>query len=369
MKKYKIFVINPGSTSTKLALFENEHKILETNVFHDSSVLLQFPTVNAQLPYRKKLIMDFLSENHIDLSDVDAIVGRGGSCYPVASGVYVIDDKLIEDTAAGKGGMEHPSNLGVQLARELQKEFGGRIFMVDPPCVDELCDMARMTGIDGVPRHTNMHALNLRGVAMHHAKHVLGKKYEDCCFIVCHIDGGISVSAHRHGRIIDCNDAAGGDGPYTPTRIGSVSVADILEYVRDKDIDEVKKLCTRTGGFVSHFGTSSSDAVHKMAEEGNKKAIRVWDGMKYQIVKYIGAMAAVLGGWVDGILLTGGLLRFEDITQTIREQCEWIAPVSTYPGEVEHEALAAGALRVLRGEEEPKHYTGRPVWDGWHDED
>lgn len=118
--------------------------------------------------------------------------------------------------------------------------------MVDPPCVDELCDMARMTGIDGVPRHTNMHALNLRGVAMHHAKHVLGKKYEDCCFIVCHIDGGISVSAHRYGRIIDCNDAAGGDGPYTPTRIGSVSVADILEYVRDKDIDEVKKLCTRT---------------------------------------------------------------------------------------------------------------------------
>ena len=328
MKKYKIFVINPGSTSTKLALFENEHKILETNVFHDSSVLLQFPTVNAQLPYRKKLIMDFLSENHIDLSDVDAIVGRGGSCYPVASGVYVIDDKLIEDTAAGKGGMEHPSNLGVQLARELQKEFGGRIFMVDPPCVDELCDMARMTGIDG----------------------------------------GISVSAHRYGRIIDCNDAAGGDGPYTPTRIGSVSVADILEYVRDKDIDEVKKLCTRTGGFVSHFGTSSSDAVHKMAEEGNKKAIRVWDGMKYQIVKYIGAMAAVLGGRVDGILLTGGLLRFEDITQTIREQCGWIAPVSTYPGEVEHEALAAGALRVLRGEEEPKHYTGRPVWDGWHDE-
>ena len=270
MKKYKIFVINPGSTSTKLALFENEHKILETNVFHDSSVLLQFPTVNAQLPYRKKLIMDFLSENHIDLSDVDAIVGRGGSCYPVASGVYVIDDKLIEDTAAGKGGMEHPSNLGVQLARELQKEFGGRIFMVDPPCVDELCDMARMTGIDGVPRHTNMHALNLRGVAMHHAKHVLGKKYEDCCFIVCHIDGGISVSAHRYGRIIDCNDAAGGDGPYTPTRIGSVSVADILEYVRDKDIDEVKKLCTRTGGFVSHFGTSSSDAVHKMAEAGER---------------------------------------------------------------------------------------------------
>ena len=175
MKKFKIFVINPGSTSTKLALFEDDHKLLETNVFHDASVLLQYPTVNSQLPYRKQVIMEFLKDNNIDLTGVDAIVGRGGSCYPVSSGVYAVDDKLIEDTAAGKGGMEHPSNLGVQLARELQKEFGGQIFMVDPPCVDELCDMARMTGIAGVPRHTNMHALNLRGVAMHHAK-TLGKK-------------------------------------------------------------------------------------------------------------------------------------------------------------------------------------------------
>lgn len=368
MKNYKIFVINPGSTSTKLSLFENETKLLETSVFHDASVLLRFPTVNDQLPYRKQVILDFLRENNVDLIGVDAIVGRGGSCLPVAGGVYAVDDLLIADTAAGKGGTEHPSNLGVQLARELQKEYGGEIFMVDPPCVDELCDMARMTGISAITRRVNMHTLNMRGVAMHHAKQ-LGRAYEDCNFVVCHIDGGISVSAHRHGRIIDCNDAGGGDGPYTPTRTGSVSVADVLEYARGRDIDELKKLCTRSGGFVSYFGTANADTVHKMAEDGDKKARRVWDGMKYQIVKYIGAMAAVLGGKVDGILLTGGLVRFADVAETIREQCGWIAPVSTYPGEVEQEALAAGALRVLRGEEEPRHYTGRPVWDGWHDED
>lgn len=365
--KYKIFVINPGSTSDKLALFENETKLFETKVFHDASELLRFPTVNAQLPYRKQVILDFLQTNGIDLTGLDAVVGRGGGCYPVSSGVYEVDDLLIADTAAGKSGMEHPSNLGVQLAREVQKKFGGRAFMVDPPCLDELCDMARMTGIRGVNRHTNMHALNLRGVAMHHSKRI-GRRYEDMNYVVCHIDGGISVSAHRKGRIIDCNDAAGGDGPYTPTRIGSVSVYDVIEYCRGKDPDEVKLLCTRTGGFVSHFGTSDSDAVHKLVLAGDPKAMRVWNGMVYQINKYIGAMSTVLAGQVDAILLTGGLLRFEDLVEDIRRHCEWIAPVYTYPGEVEQEALAAGALRVLRGEEQAKEYPGRPVWQGWPDE-
>ena len=366
-EKYKIFVINPGSTSDKLALFENMDKLIETKVFHDASELLRYPTVNAQLPYRKKVIMDFLKKEKIDLTGVDAIVGRGGSCYPVSSGVYEVDDLLIADTAAGKGGMEHPSNLGVQLARELQREYGGRAFMVDPPCLDELCDMARMTGISGVNRHTNMHALNLRGVAMHHSK-LHGVRYRDANYVVCHIDGGISISAHQHGRIIDCNDAAGGDGPYTPTRIGSVSVYDVLEYCQDKDLAEVRKLCTRTGGFVSHFGTSDSDKIHAMMEAGDPKAARVWNGMVYQINKYIGAMAAVLEGKVDAILLTGGLLRFDDLVEDIRRHCGWIAPIYTYPGEVEQEALAAGALRVLRGDEEAKKYPGHPVWQGWEDE-
>ena len=361
---YKIFVINPGSTSTKLALFENREKLFETNVFHDASVLLQYPTVNDQLEYRHRVIMDFLAENRIDLTGVDAIVGRGGSCVPVESGVYAVNERLIADVRADKGGMDHPSNLGVQLAREMQKEFGGELFMVDPCSVDELCDLARPTGIDGVERHTNMHTLNMRGVAMQHAKHVLHRPYEDCNFVVCHIDGGITISAHQKGRIIDCNDGGGGDGPYTPTRVGSVSVANLLEYCEGRDLREVKKLCTRTGGFVSYFGTSDSNCVHRMMEEGDKKAELVWKGMIYRVIKCIGSMAAALRGKVDGILLTGGLLRFADVSEMIGEYCGWIAPITLYPGEVEHEAMAAGALRVLTGEIEAKEYTGEARWKG-----
>ncbi|MBR6207742.1 MAG: butyrate kinase [Oscillospiraceae bacterium] len=366
-ESYKIFVINPGSTSTKLALFSNEKKLYETNVFHDAGELLRYESVNAQLPYRHRVIMDFLKEDNIDLTDVDAIVGRGGSCLPVRSGVYEVNDLLIADTAAFKGGMEHPSNLGVQLAREMQKEYGGRAFMVDPCCVDELCDMARMTGIKGVDRHVNMHTLNMRGVAMHHAKTVEKRPYPDCRFIVCHIDGGISISAHEDGHIIDCNNSGGGEGPYSPTRIGTVSAADLIDYCKGKDLDEVRKLAIRTGGFVSHFGTSSSDTVHAMMDRGDKQAARVWNGMLYQICKTVGAMAAVLCGRVDAILLTGGLLRFPDVEEYIRAHCGWIGPIYTYPGEVEHEAMAAGALRVLRGEEEAKTYTGIPAWTGWDD--
>lgn len=366
MQDYKILVINPGSTSTKISLFHNETRLFTTNVFHDAPVLLQYPTVNEQLPYRKKVILEFLEQNGVDIKEINVFVARGGSSYPLEGGVYVIDDKLVEDTRLAKRGIEHPSNLGVQLASEFCKEYGGQMFTSDPPVVDELCDLARMTGIDGVYRKATHHVLNLKETARVHAAK-LGKKYEDCNFIVCHIDGGISVSAHEHGRIMDGNDIAGGDGPYTPTRIGSVSVADLIEYCRGKDLDEVKKLCTRTGGFVSYFGTSNSDTVHKMMEDGDKRAWRVWNGMIFQIIKYIGAMSTVLGGKVDGILLGGGLLRFDDLVQQITDKCGWIAPVTSYPGEFEQEALAYGALRVLRGEEQAKHYTGVPVWDGFHD--
>ena len=364
---YKIFVINPGTTSTKLALFQDENKIYETNVFHEASELLSYPTVNAQLPYRKKVILDFLQEEKIDLSDVDAIVGRGGSCYPVSGGVYEVDDLLLEDTKACRGGMEHPSNLGIQLGVELQREYGGRVFMLDPIATDELCDEARMTGIYGLNRHVNLHTLNCRGIAMKYAKS-LGKQYSEMRLIVAHIDGGITISAHCDGKIIDCNDSGGGDGPYTPTRVGSVSVADLIDYCQGKTPEELHKLCNRTGGFVSHFGTNDASKVHNLVEQGNPHAVRVWNGMIYQVNKYIGALAAVLEGKVDAICLTGGLLRYPDLVENIRSHCGWIAPIALFPGEVEHEAMAAGALRVLRGEELPRKYSGHPVWEGWPDE-
>lgn len=366
MKPYKIFVINPGSTSTKLALFEDDRCLIETCVVHDAPELLKFPLINDQLPLRMNDIAAFLRKNAIDLHGVDAIVARGGGSYSMEGGVYRVDERLIADTKAAKGGLHHPSNLGVQIAELMHEKYGGEMFTVNPPVVDELSDVARVTGLSGVYRKAKMHVLNLKETAIHHAR-TMGRRYEDCNFIVCHIDGGISVTAHDHGRIVDANDASGGDGPFTPNRVGSIAATDLVEYCRGRDLDEVMRTCIEAGGFVSHLGTSDSDKVHKMVEEGDPKATRVWNAMIYQIVKYIGAMSAVLGGRVDGILLGGRLLRFDDLVQQIRDRCGWIAPVTAYPGEFEQEALANGALRVLRGEEQAKIYTGVPVWTGFHD--
>ena len=363
-KKYRIFVINPGSTSTKLAYFENEDKKFETNVFHDAPELAGFGSVSNQSGFRKQIIKDFLKENGIDLSGADAIVGRGGSSASVSSGVYEINDRLIEDTVNNVSGVEHPANLGVPLAAELAAEYGARAFMVDSPKTDEFCDEARITGIDGLYRVSSLHVLNLRGTARLWCKEH-GRRYEDSGLIVCHIDGGMSVSAHDHGRMIDGTNNAWGEGPFTPTRTGELPAYLAAEYFRDKDPQDLMDACTRSGGFVSHFGTSDSDKVHAMAESGDEKAALVWNAMIYNICKSIGSMAAVLSGDVDAVICGGGLLRFEDIRRGIEERCSFIAPVYFYPGEVEHEAMAAGALRVLRGEEEPLVYTGEPVWSGF----
>lgn len=365
-KTYRILVINPGSTSTKLSMFENETCLFTEDVFHDSSVLKQFPTINDQLDYRMEVVDKFLKDGNIDLTGVDAIVGRGGGCYSVEGGIYKIDDRLIQDTKAAKGGLYHSSMLGVQMADVLHKKYGGIMIMMNPPIVDELCDLARVTGVDGVYRRAVCHALNLKETARRHAIS-LGKKYEDCNFIVCHIDGGISITAHKKGKMIDGNDAGGGEGPFTPTRMGTMAVTDITRYFWDKTPAEMKSLCSQTGGLSSYFGTSNSDTIHKMVEEGDKKATRVWNAMIYQVIKYIGSMSTVLQGKVDGIVLTGGLLRFPEVEEKIRESCGWIASVTSYPGEFEQEAMAFGALRVLRGEEEVKIYPGKPVWDGFKD--
>lgn len=364
MKKYRIFVINPGSTSTKLALFENNTRIFEESVFHDSSELLKFPTINDQLPYRMKVIHQFIQEHHIDMHHIDVFMGRGGSCYPVSGGIYRIDDRLIEDTKNDRGGLHHTSKLGVQMAAALQKEYGGQMFMMDPPIVDEYCDLARITGVKGVYRRAVAHVLNLKETARRHAES-MGKRYEDCNFIVCHIDGGISVTAHQRGKMIDGNDAGGGEGPFTPTRMGGMAVTDVLELLKTKTPHEILLMCTEAGGLSSHFGTSDSDRVHELVEEGNSHAVHVWQAMGYQIIKYIGSMAAVLHGEVDAILLTGGLVRFDDLVGQIREGCGWIAPIYTYPGEFEMEAMAAGAVRVMTGKEEAKTYPGKPVWNGF----
>ena len=379
---YTIFVINPGSTSTKLAYFRDEEKLFETNVFHDAPFLASLGPVRNQLGYRLRLIREFISENGIDLSGVDAIVGRGGASMPCIGGTYELNDRLLEDTVNAVTGVDHPANLGLPLAVELQKEYGGRVFMVDNPKIDEFCDLARITGVKGIYRTSSTHALNLKGTVRMHCRNN-GVRYEDGNYIVCHIDGGMTISAHDHGRMIDATNNAEGEGPFTPTRTGALPVSSVVNYFFDNEhrsmigVDEThyetaedgiraaKEILTHNAGLTSHFGTSNADTVHEMVEAGDPKAVRVWNAMIYNICKSIGAMAAVLEGHVDGIVCGGGLLRFADLREHIERRCGWIAPVSFYPGEVEHEAMAAGALRVLRGEEEPLVYTGEPVWKGF----
>ena len=361
---YRILVINPGSTSTKVSLFENETLRFDRSLFHDAPELLKYPHVNDQTPFRYRVILDMLGEEGVPPEDIDVFVGRGGSAQTQPGGVTIIDRKLYEDTVAAVGGSEHPAKLGVMLAWEFAQNYRKPAYTLNPTNVDEYGDYARLTGIRGLYRVSHSHVLNQKAVAQAHAE-TLGRRYADCNFIVAHIDGGITVSAHDHGRMVDGNMGADGEGAFTPTRIGSVPVLSLLDYIEKHGVEAVRLMCSRAGGFVSLFGTADSDRIHALKEAGDPKASLVWNTMIYQICKMIGEQSVVLKGKVDGILLTGGLMRFADIAQGIGERCGWIAPISVYPGEMEQEALALGALKVLRGEEEALTYSGEPVWKGF----
>ena len=363
-KDYMLLIINPGSTSTKISLFKNDVSLFEKSRFHDAPVLLQYPHVNDQIPFRYKVIMDILREEGIDPKQIDVFVGRGGSACTQPGGVTRIDQKLYDDTEAAVGGSEHAAKLGVMLAWKFAQTYHRSAYTLNPTNVDEYCDYARLTGIRGLYRVSHSHVLNQKAVAEAHARS-MGKRYEDCRFIVGHIDGGITVSAHEHGRMIDGNMGADGEGAFTPTRIGTVPVLALLDYIEAHSIEDVRRMCSRSGGFVSLFGTSDSDTIHALVDQGDRKATLVWNTMIYQICKMIGEMSAVLCGRVDAILLTGGLMRFDDILAGVTERCGWIAPIHVYPGEMEQEALALPVLRVLRGEAEAMTYTGKNVWQGF----
>jgi len=363
-KKYKLLIINPGSTSTKISVFENDQSIFEESRFHDAPVLLQYPHVNDQVPFRYEVILDMLREGGIVPEEIDVVVGRGGSAHTQPSGVTVIDQRLYDDTLAAVGGSEHAAKLGVLLAWRFVQDYPRPAYTLNPTNVDEYCDYARLTGIRGIYRFGHSHVLNQKAVAEAHAEN-MGRRYEDCRFIVAHIDGGVTVGAHDHGRMVDGNMGADGEGPFSPTRIGYVPILALLDYLQDHPADDVRRMCSRAGGFVSLFGTSNSDTIHAMVDRGDPKATLVWNTMIYQICKNIGEMSAVLSGKVDAILLTGGLMRFDDIAEGIRERCGWIAPIHVYPGEMEQEALAFSVLKVLRGQAKAMTYSGKPVWQGF----
>ena len=361
---YRVFAINPGSTSTKIALLDDAEIVFGRNVAHDAQKLATFADLSEQLPYREQTILDLLGEEDVSLAGVDAWICQGGGLFSMEGGIYEIDDLVLEHARTSANGVVHPANVGPQLAAQFREEYGGRALFVNPPDVDEMQDLARMTGIKGVYRQVHLHALNLKETARRHAAST-GRTYEDCNFVACHIGGGISVSAHRKGRMVDGFDIVGGDGPMTPTRCGSIAAADLLRYASGKDPAEVLALTTKSGGFVSHLGVSDAMEVTRWAAAGDRYAEMLWNTLVYQIEKCIGAMAVVLHGDVDAVILGGGMVYSEDLVRQISETCSFIAPVTAYPGEFEMEAMGAAAARVLAGEEKAKTYTGRPVWTGF----
>ncbi len=360
-----ILTINPGSTSTKIAVFENTTKAFSLDVVHDAATLDSFPGVLDQLEYRKKMILGALEAQGYSLEDFDAFSGRGGGMDPCTGGTYEVTPVVI---ASARKNSFHPAALGTILAHQFAQRAGVKAFMVNPPDVDEFQPVARVTGLQGVYRESRLHALSHKEVGKLAAKR-LGRAYEETNLIIAHIGGGISVAAHRAGRIVDADDLMNSDCPMAPTRVGHLSMGKVVElcFSGEYTKKELKALMHKSGGFVSHFGTSDALEIEQRMEAGDSKAELVFNGMVYQIGKRIGAFSAVLHGKVDAIVLTGGIARSEILVRGLKSMVGHIADFIVIPGELEMEALAAGAYRVLVGEEEPKVYTGEPVWKGYDD--
>lgn len=351
---YKILVINPGSTSTKVSYFEDEKEIKTKKIEHSTQELKKFERIFEQYEFRKSAVLEFLKENSIDPKELSCVVGRGGLLRPIPAGTYIINEKMLEDLKNAY--IEHASNLGAPIAYEIAKPLGIPAFIVDPVVVDEFPDIARISGLKEIQRKSRFHALNTRYVAKKRAE-MLGGKITEFNFIVAHIGGGISVVAFEKGRAVDVNDPSS-SGPFSPERPGGLPSIDIVEmcfsgkYTKDK----IKKLLMGEGGIVSYLGTNDLREVEKMIDEGNEYAKLIYEAMAYQISKDIVANAVVLKGKVDEIILTGGASKSERLTNLIKDRVSFVSNIFIFPGEMEQEALCFGALSVLRGEEKPKEY-------------
>ena len=352
----KLLIINPGSTSTKIGVYENETQILEETLRHSSEEIGKYTTIYDQFPFRKEVILNILKEKDVNIETLDAIVGRGGLLKPIVSGTYAVNDAMLEDLKVGVLG-QHASNLGGIIANEIAKELKIPSFIVDPVVVDELDDVARVSGMPEIERKSIFHALNQKAVAKRYAKEN-GVKYEDVNLIVTHMGGGSSVGAHKGGKVIDVNNALDGEGPFSPERSGGVPIGDLVKlcFSGKYTHDEIKKKINGNGGTVAYLDTNDFREVAKSAENGDKEAKLIYDAFIYQIAKEIGKNAVVLNGKVDAIILTGGIAYNKTVTDKISEKVSFIAPIVVYPGEDELLALAQGALRVLNGEEEAKIY-------------
>ena len=352
---YKVLAINPGSSSTKVALSDEERPVLDLTLRHSTEEISRFANVIDQLDWRRGLILSALREQSFNLKDLSAVIGRGGLIRPIPAGVYEVNSRMRYDLRNAP--MKHACNLGGLLAAQIAHMAGVKAYIADPPVVDEMDDAARITGMPMCPRKPIFHALNQKAIARLHCGR-MGWTYEESNLIVAHMGGGISVAAHRQGRIVDVNNALDGDGPFAPDRAGSIPSSELIKvcFSGQYTKEELLKFISSKGGLVAYLGTNSVIQVMERIEKGDQRAKKVLESMCYNISKQIGAMAGALSGKVQAILLTGGIAYNEPIVEYIREHCGFIAPVEVYPGENELEALVMNALVVLRGVITPKVY-------------
>lgn len=347
----KILAINPGSTSTKIAVFDGEVCIFSFNLSHSIDELSKLSGFEEQYEYRKKMILNELAKAGIEVSSLAAIVGRGGLLRPIPSGVYAVTDAMKKDLNKGWLDSKHPANLAALIADDMVHSIpGARAFIADPPVVDEMDEIAKLSGHPKLRRKSILHALNQKAIARKHSE-ATGIPYEDMNLIVAHLGGGISVGAHRKGLIVDVNNVLDGDGPFSPERSGGLPVGDMVKLCFSGELtqEEIRKMIVGRGGIIAYLGTNDAREVEQRISNGDSDAAIVYDAMIYQVAKDIGAMFTVLHGDVDAILITGGIAHSEMVIGKLKARIEKLASVFIYPGEDEMSALAMNGLMALRG--------------------
>ncbi len=356
---YRILTLNFGSTSTKIAIYEDKDRVSDHTILHSKTEMADIKTIQDNANMRLPLVLNYLDQSGYPLESFDAIVGRGGMLRPLPSGTYTVNDQMLRDLRECRFG-NHASNLGAIIAAELSQQVGIPAFVVDPPVVDEMSDIARLSGHPDFPRRPVFHALNHKAIARHYAEDI-EEPYEALNLIVAHMGGGVTVGAHHKGKVIDVNNTVDGDGPYTAERPGGLPVLQVLraafEHRYGSTYEEQRRFYMSQCGLMAYTGTNDGRVIAKRIAEGDQEAEMAFRGMAYQVAKEIGSMSVVLHGKVDAILLTGGLAHDPNLTQWIEKEVRYIAPVHVYPGEYELFALAMGALRVLRGKEQPRVYA------------
>jgi len=354
---FQLLVINPGSTSTKFGVFKAETEIFEITLKHSLDELGRYPDINAQLHFRQEEILKTLTEKNFELSSLDAVVARGGLLKPVPGGTFLVNERMLDDLNTGIQG-QHASNLGGIIADSISRSLNIPAFIVDPVIVDELEEVARVSGIPEIGRRSIFHALNQKAVARRYAREK-GCTYEELSLIVAHLGGGVSVGVHRRGRVVEVNNALDGDGPFSPERSGGVPVGDLVRicFSGKYTLAEMERKLTGLGGISAYLGTNDFRTLSERVEAGDPKAKLICDAFIYQVAREIGSCAPVLNGRIDSIILTGGVVHSQAVVEAITAKVGFLAPVSVYPGEDELLALAEGGLRVLRGEENAKEYN------------